>query len=450
MSARLSLEQLTWSAEAEQSVLGGLMLDNRSFDTAAALSERHFFDRRHASIWSATAALLATKKPADVITVYELLKDAGVAEECGGLVYLNALAQSVPSAANMGRYVEIVREKAAQRALMHAADEALSIATEQGTVGDKIDRISSKFAQLQRDQIRKVPRSIADIAIQRTEHYEAIEAGTLKPGWRTIIPKLNQLLTGGLRPGKLYIVAARPSVGKSSFSQAIGIGQAQEGRRVLFLSQEMGEEEVADRGVTNIARVNYESLLGGNLDRAGWNNVTEALEEFGRLPFFIDDQPALTLADIRAKAMQIKPDVLVVDYIQLCSSTQRNGNRNNEIEEISRGLKELAKQLNTAVIALSQLNRQVEQRADKRPSLGDLRDSGAIEQDADVVIFLWPVRELDGGRRLIGCGIDKNRQGKLGSFGMDFAGDIQRWYESSEDIRPQTSKAVPGRRAFDE
>lgn len=451
MNMRINPDTLPWSAEAEQSVLGGLLLDNRAFDAAGPLSERQFFDPRHAAIWSAIAQLCIARKPADVITVWQVLKDAGKAEECGGLPYLNSLAQSVPSAANMRRYAEIVREKAAQRALMQTADEALTIAGERGSVGEKIDRIATKFSALQRDQVRKVPRSIADIAIQRTEYYEAVENGTVLPGWRTHIGRLNDLLNGGLRAGNQYVIAARPSVGKSSFSQAVGIAQAREGKRVLFLSQEMGESEVADRGVANVGRISYGDLLTGKLEREGWERVTEAMDELARLPFFIDDQPALSLADVRAKAMQVKPDVLIVDYLQLCAGSRRDGNRNSEIEEISRGLKALAKELNMAVLVLSQLNRKVEERSDRRPSLADLRDSGAIEQDADVVIFLWPVRECDDGRRLVGCGVEKNRQGRLGQFGLDFYGDLQQWGESGDDIRPEGG--VPSarrKRTFDE
>ena len=162
------------------------------------------------------------------------------------------------------------------------------------------------------------------------------------------------------------------------------------------------------------------------------------MERLARLPFFVDDQPALMLRDIRIKAKSVKGiKVLILDYLQLCASTRRDGNRNSEIEEISRGLKTLAKELGIAVIALSQLNRDVEKRANKRPMLSDLRDSGAIEQDADVVMFVWPVREFEGeGRRILGLGIDKNRQGRLGEVGLDFYGDTQRWGESTADIRP--------------
>jgi len=438
MNSRIDVDSLPWNAEAEQSVLGGLLLDNRAFD-AAGLSEHHYSDPQHATIWLTIATLITAFQPADVITVHAALRDAGHADACGGLEYLNQLAQCVPSAANVRRYAEIVREKAAQRALIDTADKALTIAGERGPVAQKLDKIVTNFARLQREQLRKVPRSLAEIAVERTEYYEALESGTMASGWRSGIPRLDQFLNGGLQPGRFYVLAARPSVGKSSFSQAVGLELAQSGKRVLFLSQEMSEGEVADRGVANIGRISYSALMEGKMGDGGWSRVLGAMDRLKQMPFFIDDQPALTLTDIRAKVTQIKPDVLILDYLQLCASTQSGNNRNSEIEEISRGLKALAKDMQVAVIALSQLNREVEKRVVKRPTLADLRDSGAIEQDADVVLFLWPVREFDQ-RRLIGCGVDKNRQGKLGEFGLDFHGDLQRWGESTDSVKSQPAE----------
>ncbi|MEQ1683475.1 MAG: replicative DNA helicase [Burkholderiaceae bacterium] len=430
-----------WSCEAEQSVLGGLLLDNGAWDRAAdILVERDFYNAQHRAIFSAIGAIVVACRPADVITVFEALQRAGKADDCGGMVYLNELAQSVPSAANMRRYAEIVREHAARRALIATADEALTLTCnrEQVDLGATIDRITTMFGELQRHQARKMPRSIADIAIERLDHYTALEDGTVTAGWPTHIPALDFRLNGGLRAGGLYIVAARPAVGKSSFSQNMGLALAGDGLTTLFLSLEMGDAEVADRGVANAGRLSYSALLTGKMTDDSWSRASEAMERLGRLPFYVDDQPALTLRDIRVKAKSIKGlKVLILDYLQLCAGTRRDGNRNGEIEEISRGLKALAKELGIAVIALSQLNRDVEKRTNKRPALSDLRDSGAIEQDADVVMFLWPVREFeDEGRRIIGLGIDKNRQGRLGEFGLDFFGDTQRWGESTADIRP--------------
>lgn len=431
---------LPYSMEAEQGVLGAVLFDNQGYDRAAEFiaSKAVFFDSRHRAIWEAISWLVVAGKPADLFTVFARLSDSGLGDEIGGLAYLNALQSSVPSASNVRRYAEIVREKAMDRAIIAAADEAGTVAREKCPAGERIDRITTLFGELQRKQVKKVPRSVSEIAIERIDHYTDLADGKAIAGWRTHIPALTAKLNGGIRAGGLYILAARPSVGKSSFAEDLGLHFAQDGLPTLFLSQEMAESEVADRAVSNIGRLSYGALLTGKMRDDDWTRATEAMEGLAKLPFFVDDQASLTLQDIRLKAKHCKGlRVLVLDYLQLCASTRKDGNRNSEIEEISRGLKTLAKELGIAVVALSQLNRDVEKRANKRPSLGDLRDSGAIEQDADVVMFLWPVREFEQeGRKVIGCGIDKNRQGRCGDFGLDFYGDVQRWQESTADIRP--------------
>lgn len=427
-------EILPWSVEAEQAVLGGYMLDPRAFDRAGPMEAEHFFDAAHRVIFQACAGISAASKPLDVITVHEQLCTAGKSEEAGGLLYLNAIAQSIPSATNIHRYAEIVREKAAQRALIEAADSALSIAKECASVSDKLERITSLFIGLTRTSIRKVPKHIAEVALRRVEHYQAVEEGLAEPGWPTGLPSMDSMLTGGLQPGRLYILAARPSIGKSSFSEHLMLSLARAGRTALFLSQEMPEEELADRAISNRGRVSYRSMLTGKMGHEDWSRLCEAAEDLTRLPIYVDDQPALTLTDVRAKARTVNGlKVLVLDYLQLCSGSKDADNRNAQIEAISRGLKALAKEMGIAVIALSQLNRNVEQRPNKRPILADLRDSGAIEQDADVVMFLWPLRDL-GESRLVGIGIDKNRQGRCGEACLHFNGDIQYWAESTEPM----------------
>jgi replicative DNA helicase len=430
------------SVEAEQSVLGGLLLDNRAWDRVGdLLVDSDFYRFEHRLIYAAIGGLISATKPADVITVFEQLQSLGKSDDCGGLVHLNALAQSVPSAANIRRYAEIVRERAVLRRVIETADDALKLAWTSKDAGAAIDQIGSMFGTLERGQVRKGPRSIADIAIERIDHYTALERGEVAAGWPTHIPALDSRLNGGLRAGGLYVLAARPSVGKSSFAQALGTGFAGDGLTTLFLSMEMGVSELADRAVSNAGRVSYSALLTGKMRDEDWSRASDAMERLAPLPLHVDDQGALTLRDIRFKAKSVKGlKVLIIDYLQLCAGTRKDGNRNSEIEEISRGLKSLAKELGIAVIALSQLNRDVEKRANKRPTLSDLRDSGAIEQDADVVMFLWPVREFESeGRRILGLGVDKNRQGRLGDVGLDFFGDTQRWGESTADIRQSIS-----------
>ena len=444
MSAQHDIDALSvgvppYSAVSEQSVLGSLLIDNAAFNRIdGTLRGEHFYDRRHRNIWSAIALNIAALKPADVVTVHESLVQAGKAEDCGGIVYLSALAQSVPSASNIRRYAEIVREKAQERELIAAADRALTIALEPGTTAVKLDLITSSFGALERKQVRKMPRAMGEVATERIAHYTALEEGSAAAGWPTHISTLDRCLNGGLRGGNVYVLAARPAVGKSSFAQSIGQTLAGDGLPTLLLTMEMGAAEVADRGVVNVGQLSYSQLMTGKMSNDGWSRASEAMERLGKLPFFLDDQGGLTLGDIRAKAKSVRGlKVVIVDYLQLCAGGRRDGNRNAEIEEISRGLKTLAKELDVAVIAVSQLNRDVEKRARKRPTLSDLRDSGAIEQDADVVMFLWTEHELEPeGHRIVGLGVDKNRQGRIGEFRLDFHGDTQRWIESTAEIRP--------------
>ncbi len=437
MTAALALP---WNDEAEQSVLGALLQDNRTWDRIGdTLVDGDFYSVQHRTIFAGIMRLLSACKPADVVTVADEIQRRGDVEAAGGMAYLNALAQAVPSAANARRYAEIVRRLSVQRALIAVADEALATAREQDDPSAALDKITTLFGGMERGQLRQVPRLISEVAVERLEHYTAVEEGSVAPGWPTGFPALDARLNGGLRPGSLYILAARPAVGKSSFAQGIGLALAGESLPTLFCGMEMEAGELGDRGISSAGRVSYSALLTGRLNVDDWSRVAEAAQHLARLPFYIDDQPALTLRQIRMKAKSIKGlKVLVIDYLQLMASTRRDGNRNSEIEEISRGLKALAKELQIAVIALSQLNRDVDKRPGQRPRLSDLRDSGAIEQDADVVMFLWEVRELAAeGRNIVCLGIDKNRQGRLGDVGLDFYGDTQRWEQSTADIRPQ-------------
>jgi replicative DNA helicase len=426
----MTIPASNWSQSAEQSLLGALLNDPaRGFERIKPISHKHFYDIRNASIFAAIESMMLRHIPVDVVTVYSESK-----EDDGDLLsYLNLLSQGSTGAYGIGRYAEILRDKASKRALIDAAAQASEIAEGDDTNTLKIDQITTLFMGLQREQVQKMPKSLAEIALVRTQHYDDLQSGKSVAGWPTHIPALDRMLNGGLRPGGLYIVAARPSVGKSSLSQSIGMNQAKDGRKVLFLSMEMANEELADRGVSNSGRINYSNLLSGNLSQDDWGRASEALGACELSNFYVDDQGALTLTDIRAKAKLVPGlSVLELDYMQLCAGD--GSNRNSEIEQISRGLKALAKELGIAIIALSQLNRQVEQRVSKRPNLSDLRDSGAIEQDADVVIFMWPVRDLDHGAKLIGIGVDKNRQGRTGQFGVHFDGSVQRWEESTESV----------------
>jgi replicative DNA helicase len=429
-----------YSIEDERAVIGSLLFDNRVMDRLGGpLAASDFYGPRNSQVFDAIAALVDRGEVADALTVRQHLATGDEDADAAMIEYLVDVMDAVPSVSNVRAYAAAVRKHAARRALIEAADEALEIAWTQPDAVGALDAITSRFGAIERQQVSRAPRAIADIAQERLAHYTALEEGTVIPGWRTGIPWLDGALNGGLRPGGLYVLAARPSVGKSSFAQWLAAFLAAAGVPTLFLSMEMGDTEIADRGVSSAGNVSYRALLTGKMSSDHWARATTAMEELGRLPLFVDDQPSLTLSQIRSKAKAVKGlKVLVVDYLQLCASTRRDGNRNSEIEEISRGLKALAKELGIAVLALSQLNRQVESRGEnKRPRLSDLRDSGAVEQDADVVMFLWPVRDFTDteGRKILGLGVDKNRAGRLGEIGLDFYGDTQNWSQSTADIR---------------
>lgn len=427
--AELAREAVVWSYEAEQSLIGSVLNDNRAFDRAPVVCE-DFFDARNRAIWGAILTLSLSRKPVDVVTVFELLQSRGEDELAGGGVYINALSQCVASSRNVAQYASIIKDKSALRELRSKLLDGLDVTAGEGGTAAKVAEIVGSLSELQRSSVKSSPRHLSEIAIARTEHYEDLSRGKVQPGMPTHIPKLDEMLTGGLKAGKLYILAARPSVGKSSFSQQIALTLAKDGNKALFLSQEMPADELADRAVANLGRIEYGALQSGKLDREDWTRVSDSCHELGALPFHVDDQPQLTVLDIRLKAQMVPGlKLLVLDYLQLCASTRKDGNRNSEIEEISRGLKALAMELDIPVIALSQLNRKVEERAGREPNLSDLRDSGAIEQDADTVIFLWPISE-----HLVGCKVDKNRGGKKGRFGLHFEGDFQRWSESTANI----------------
>ncbi len=442
-----------WSQEAEQSLIGGALLDQRCIDRVGRIGPEDFWHPAHGSIWGAIVKTHCARQPVDVVTIFEAL--GAEAAELGGMAYLGTLAASVPSASNANRYAEIVRDKATRRAVVDAAHRAIDLAASTEPLTEVLEKVGGDLSALHAGQMRKAPRPIAEVAAARLNHWDALARGEVPPAWPCSIGALNRALSGGFRPGKVYFIGARPGMGKSSLSAQILIDLAKVGKPGLFLSQEMASEEVADRAAANQGRIDFGRLLSGKLSDDDWHRASEMLDAMAGLPVWIDDQPALTLADIRHKVRSVPGvKVLVLDYLQLCSGSTsgRDENRNSEIEKISRGLKSLAMELGLAVIVLSQLNREVERRPGKRPQLSDLRDSGSIEQDADAIFFLWPLRDLEGGGRLIGLDVAKNRQGRPGvEIALDFRGNQQRWVESTEPVHVEPYRnPQPAARGFHE
>lgn len=448
MSAREDLSTLRippHSVEAEQSVLGALLLDNRVLDAVAAmLRTESFYSHAHGLIFDAISRLVLACKPADVLTVFDALGSR--AEEVGGLAYLNALAQSVPGASNSRRYAEIVADKALRRGVIAASDAMATMAWGEMATADIVDAAAAAVAKLERRLSRKAPSAMHELVLRALDRYDELAAGRRDAGWSTGVAPLDRMLAKGLRRGKVYCVAARPSVGKSSLARHMALRVARDGHATLLLSQEMPIDEVTDCVVAAVGRIENTRLQTGALVEEDWTRIAESADEIGRLPLWVDDEGSLTISQIRAKARSIKGvEAVVLDYLQLCSSTLRNASTNDQIAEISKGLKALALELDIPVVVLSQLNRDVERRADKEPQMSDLRDSGAIEQDSDVVVMLWTAREETehDKSRLVGCRIAKNRGGPKGRFALRFEPAIYGWHESAESLdarKPATKR----------
>jgi len=389
------------SIEAESSVLGGLLLDNGAWDRVSdLLSDADFYRYEHRLVHGAIGRLINASRPADVITVFEQLQSLGKAEEVGGLSYLNSLAQYVPSAGNIRRYAEIVRERSILRKLVSASDEiATNAFNPQGRpVADIVDEAEQKIFNIgeQGSRMKQGFQAMDTLVVQLLDRVQEMADN---PNDVTGVPTgfydLDRL-TAGFQAGDLIVLAARPSMGKTAL--AINIAEhvaLNEGLPVAVFSMEMGAAQLAVRIVGSIGRIDQSHLRTGKLTDEEWPRLTEAIEKLRNISLHIDESAGLTSSQLRANARRLARQcgqlgLIVVDYLQLMSgSSSSDENRATELGEISRGLKMLAKELKCPVIALSQLNRSVETRPDKRPMMSDLRESGAIEQDADIIMFIY-------------------------------------------------------------
>ncbi len=425
------------SMESESSVLGGLLLDNNAWERVGdLLVEGDFYRHEHKLIYEAIGKLINASKPADVITVYEHLQSMGKAEEIGGLLYLNQLAQYVPSATNIRRYAEIVRERSILRKLVTASDEiATNAFNPQGKTVERIlDEAERQILAIGEEgsRMKQGFQSLDTLVVDLLDRVQEMADNPMDvTGVPTGFVDLDRM-TSGLQAGDLVVLAARPSMGKTSFAVNIAEHVAlNEGLPVAIFSMEMGAAQLAVRIVGSIGRVNQGNLRTGKLNDDEWPRLTEAIERLRTVSLHIDETPGLSPTELRANARRLartcgKLGLIVVDYLQLMSgsgSTASSDNRATELGEISRGLKMLAKELQCPVIALSQLNRSVEQRTDKRPMMSDLRESGAIEQDADIIMFIYrddyynkESKEPNVAEIIIG----KQRNGPTGSIKLFF------------------------------
>lgn len=431
------------SLEAEQSVLGGLMLDNEKWDVVAEkVVAKDFYSRPHRIIFEGVAALLEGGNPLDLITLSEHLETADQLEDVGGFAYLAELAKNTPSAANILAYAEIVRERALIRDMISVANEIADAGYDpQGRDSEELlDMAESKVFAIaeQRTSENEGPQNVEGILEKTLERieilYQSPQDGVT--GVTTGFTDLNKK-TAGLQGSDLIIVAARPSMGKTTFAMNLCENAAMsEEKPVLIFSLEMPSEQIMMRMLASLARVDQTKIRTGQLDDEDWARVSSAMGVLmEKKNMYIDDSSGLTPTEVRSRARRIARDhgglsLIMIDYLQLMRVPSLQDNRTLEIAEISRSLKALAKELNVPVVALSQLNRSLEQRADKRPVNSDLRESGAIEQDADLIMFIYRDEVYHEDSALKGIAeiiLGKQRNGPIGTVRLTFQGQYSRF-----------------------
>jgi replicative DNA helicase len=434
------------SVEAEQSLLGALLIDNQAFDRVADLvGPEDFYRDDHRRIWRHISKLVEHSRPADVVTVAESIEASEDKDKTGGATYLAALAQNTPSSLNVRRYAELVRERSVQRRLAQVATEIAesALAPTGKEVGQLLDEAESKIFQIAESGARKDQGLIGIAPIlarvyERIDHLHNQDNPSDVTGVPTGFHDLDQR-TAGLQPGDLIIIAGRPSMGKTAFALNIAEHVALHpsvAMPVAIFSMEMSGSQLAMRMLSSIAKVDAHKLRTGRLSDEEWAQLTEATGKLHEAKIHVDETAALNALEVRARARRLKREysklgLIIVDYLQLMSASSQGENRATEISEISRSMKALAKELEVPVIALSQLSRAVEQRNDRRPMMSDLRESGAIEQDADVILFIYrdevyfPDKEETKGRAEIIIG--KQRNGPIGRIDLTFLGRFTRF-----------------------
>ncbi len=435
------------SLQAEQSVLGGLMLDNQCWDTVAdKVSPEDFYRKDHRLIFDAISILSKKDEPFDVVTIAEILGEADELESVGGLAYLGALAKDTPSAANIISYAKIVRQRSVRRQLIHIGNEISDSGfdTEGRDINELLDEAESKVFKIaeQGAKGQKGFESIKDllgVAVDKiTELYKNQSSLT---GVSTGFSDLDEM-TSGLQPADLIIVAGRPSMGKTSFAmnlvENVGI---QSGMPVAVFSMEMPGDTLAMRMMSSLGRIDSHKVRTGQLDHDEWPRMQSSINLLAEAKIFIDDTAALSPIEIRSRSRRLMKEhgqlgLIVLDYLQLMQSPSKSETRVAEISDISRSLKALAKELNVPVVALSQLNRNLEQRPSKRPVMSDLRESGSIEQDADVIVFIYRDEVYNENSEAKGIAeiiIGKQRNGPIGTCRLTFLGQYTRFENYAND-----------------
>src|SRR5688572_3785951 len=441
----LALKLPPHSVEAEQSLLGALLLDNQAFDRVAdVVVAEDFYRDDHRRIWRHIARLIEANRPADVVTVSESIEASEDKDKTGGAAYLAALAQNTPSALNVRRYAELVRERSVQRRLAQVATEIAesALAPTGKDVGQLLDEAESKIFQIAESGARKDQGLIGISPVlakvfERIDHLHSQDNPSDITGVPSGFVDVDRM-TAGLQPGDLIIVAGRPSMGKTAFSLNIAEHVGLELKLpVLVFSMEMGGTQLATRLLGSVGKVDAQALRTGRLSPTDWDRLGHALGKLNEAPILIDESPGLNPLELRARARRKWREygglgLIVIDYIQLMqgSDAGQQENRATELSEISRGMKSMAKELKCPVICLSQLNRSLEQRPNKRPVMSDLRESGALEQDADMIFFIYRdevYNEDSPDKGIAEIIIGKQRNGPIGTIKLTFLGKHTRF-----------------------
>jgi replicative DNA helicase len=436
------------SIEAEQSLIGGLLLDNTAWDRIGdVVSETDFYRDDHRRIFRHIAKLIELGRPADVVTVFESIEKSNEVDQTGGLAYLSDIANTTPSAANIRRYGEIVRERAVLRKLVIVGDDIAANALNPAgrDVKQLLDEAEQKVFEIAEQGARStqgflpIQPLLGQVVDRIQELYDQDNPSDIT-GLPTGFVDLDKM-TSGLQPGDMVVVAGRPSMGKTAFALNIAEHVGVElGLPVAIFSLEMSGPQIAMRFLSSVGRLDQHKVRTGRLSDEEWDKMTVALGKLHEAPIHIDETGAINATDLRARARRLhrqcgKLGLIVIDYLQLMTSTKDGENRATEISEISRSIKALAKELQVPILALSQLSRKVEERNDKRPLMSDLRESGAIEQDADIILMMFreeyykPDTPEKGVAEVI---IGKHRNGPTGTVKLTFLGEYTKFVNSAK------------------
>lgn len=429
------------SREAETACLGSCLIDSEAFDRVAEVisGPEDFYQKANQEIYSAMVSLAGTSGVIDIITVSTYLREHGILEKCGGAEYLDSLIDSVSSSAYVSAYANIVADKATARRLQQAGSAISRLALDQSVeVSNRVDQAEEIVFGVGSGRAKSDLTPIKEVAASTFEHaYKLFQEGGTVSGLPSGFKELDDITTG-FHPANLIIVGARPSMGKTAFALSVAVNAALNESRpaaVAIFSLEMSSDDLCMRMMCSLARVNAQSVRKGRVSEKDWSRLTLAVSSLSSANIFIDDQGGTTVLEMKAKLRRMKKrsglDLVIIDYLQLIRGSGRVENRVNEISEISRQLKSLAKELHVPIIALSQVSRQVESRDDKRPKLADLRESGAIEQDADLVAFLYRdeyYNKQSKDAEMAEVIIAKHRNGPIGSLKLSFKKNYGGFY----------------------